>query len=109
FPNAQEVFAVRQKSRPSMAEACTRRSRGLHGCPAFGRYAEKRAVQRRLEEDDAVAIPRSAATLRRIAKRLNRSTGGSDFVQLAIGEVRDVLAVGREKRIRRSLCAWERN
>src|SRR5712692_1850719 len=60
------------------------------------------------EKNHAIAIPCSAASVRRIAKRLWRATGSIDFLELASREESDEPAVGGPERISNSISTSQR-
>src|SRR5438105_11972019 len=58
---------------------------------------EQSRRQRKREHNDSIAVPRPPIGFSYVAQNLHRSAGCRDFLQLALGEERDELAVWRPK------------
>src|SRR5262249_34624278 len=96
----EEVAALRRDlggrvcGLPPRLVKCRQRSRKTARRGDF----EERSTRGRGEDNDALAIPGTAASPGCITERLRRPTDDVDLVQLSRGEIRNELCIGRPER-----------
>ena len=103
------VLGVREKLRPADRRLLLRRVECHGGGPGASRRrdAVERIVARAVPQDDPLGAPRSVRAAGGVADLGGRSAGDVDLLHHALGDERDVAAVGRPERTRAALRAHE--
>src|SRR5438067_4866074 len=102
-----EVIAIGQKNGPTVCFFARRQLRHRPWSSAVRVDPKQRADTLTAEDDDAVTIPRTSPTQRRVADDLRRSAGERDPFQFSLREEADRLSIRRPEGMKRAVRAGQ--